>query len=221
MQDRDHNFHRSGLAFFGKVTAGISHEIKNGLAVIKEESGLALDLMTMAEKGRPLDSSRIKELVEKIFRRVDSVDEFVKDLNRFSHSVDDPDQVFDLRDLLTLTARLSERFARMNDIELRVVLAPYQLQLESDPFLLHHLLFIFMEAAINNTEKGGRVTVAAERSGSAVCCVFDGISNVPLRPGPDRNEMIEILSRTLKCEIEYNDKQAQTFVRLPIIIETA
>ena len=43
------------IAFFGAVTAGLSHELKNVLATINELSGLQDDLQLLARRGRPLD----------------------------------------------------------------------------------------------------------------------------------------------------------------------
>ena len=48
----------SGLRFFGKISASISHEIKNAIAVMNENAGLIKDLIMMAERGRPTIRSR-------------------------------------------------------------------------------------------------------------------------------------------------------------------
>ncbi|NNG12708.1 MAG: sensor histidine kinase, partial [Halobacteria archaeon] len=37
------------LRYFGKVTASISHELKNVLAILNEHTGLLQDLTAMAE----------------------------------------------------------------------------------------------------------------------------------------------------------------------------
>ena len=66
----------AGLEFFGKVSASISHDIKNVLAVINENAGLLEDFCLMAEKGKPLDPSRLKRLaldVKEQVRRGDGI----------------------------------------------------------------------------------------------------------------------------------------------------
>jgi hypothetical protein len=40
------------LAFFGKINASISHELKNVMAIISETAGLLKDLSDMAATGR-------------------------------------------------------------------------------------------------------------------------------------------------------------------------
>lgn len=47
----------SEIVFFGKITAGITHEMKNVLAIIKESSGLMEDLILL----RPEDDFPHKE----------------------------------------------------------------------------------------------------------------------------------------------------------------
>ena len=39
----------TGLQFFGKMTASISHEIKNVLAIINENAGLLEDLALLSD----------------------------------------------------------------------------------------------------------------------------------------------------------------------------
>ena len=36
------------LEFFGKITAGITHEMKNVLAIIKKSAGLMEDIMSLS-----------------------------------------------------------------------------------------------------------------------------------------------------------------------------
>jgi len=51
-----------GLRFFGKISASISHELKNTFAVINENAGLLEDFSVMAEKGIPMDPARLMKL---------------------------------------------------------------------------------------------------------------------------------------------------------------
>jgi hypothetical protein len=46
-------FGYDSLAFFGKVNASISHELKNVMAIISETAGLLGDLSEMARGGHP------------------------------------------------------------------------------------------------------------------------------------------------------------------------
>ncbi len=50
----------TGLQFFGEMSASISHEIKNVLAIVNENAGLLEDLTLMADRGKPIDPARLK-----------------------------------------------------------------------------------------------------------------------------------------------------------------
>ena len=52
----------TGLQFFGRISASISHELKNVLAIINENAGLLEDLTSMADRGKPIDSARLKAI---------------------------------------------------------------------------------------------------------------------------------------------------------------
>jgi C4-dicarboxylate-specific signal transduction histidine kinase len=100
---------RTGLAFFGKMTASISHEIKNVLAIINENAGLLEDITLMAERGIPINLDRLKTQAERIKNQIRRADVIVKNMNRFAHSVDESLMSVDLAELLEFLAALSRR----------------------------------------------------------------------------------------------------------------
>ena len=78
----------TGLQFFGKVSASISHEIKNVLAIMNENAGLLEDYTRMLENGKPINTERFKTLAGKVLKQIQRADGIVKRLNRFAHSVE-------------------------------------------------------------------------------------------------------------------------------------
>ena len=162
---------RDNLLFFGRMTAAVSHEIKNGLAVMKEQVGLASDLLAMAERGAPLDPARLRELLGRALRRLDQTDEVARDLNRLSHSVDDPRQVFDLSEAAELVSRLAARFARRHGATVSVRAAPVQVQIESDRFLVLRLLSLLVEGAVEALGAAA-VTLTVEPTDGAARCLL-------------------------------------------------
>ena len=92
------------LAFFGKVNASISHELKNILAIISEAAGLLNDLTDMASKGGNFEVEMIqtcsKDIVEEIQRGFATI----KKMNTFSHSADDPLKRVNLVEVLGIRA---------------------------------------------------------------------------------------------------------------------
>ena len=124
------------LAFFGKVNASISHELKNILAIISEAAGLLNDLTEMASKGGNFELDMIqtcsKDIVEEIQRGFATI----KQMNIFSHSVDDPLKRVNLIEVLDLMIHLAGflsfsskvRFDPPKEASLIVLTCPWRLQ---------------------------------------------------------------------------------------------
>ncbi len=85
-----------GIEFFGRMTASISHEIKNTLAIVNENAGLLGDLALLMDKGRPLSPERLTTLAGNIRRQVQRADDIIRRLNRFAHSAHEPAASVDL-----------------------------------------------------------------------------------------------------------------------------
>jgi len=124
-----------GLHFFGKMTASISHEIKNVLAIINENAGLLEDFTLMAEGGMAIELERLKALSRAVTKQVERADTIVKNMNRFARSTDTSLQTIDLNDVMQLLVALSNRFAVMRGIALAPKLNQSPLAIRTSPFL--------------------------------------------------------------------------------------
>ncbi len=127
---------RTGMQFFGRTAASISHELKNALAIIKENAGLLNDYLLMADKGRPVDLVRFKTIAGRIESQTLRTDDLIKTLNRFAHSVDEPLKSVQLDELLGLTAALARREAAMHQVTLTCCPIERAAIVTTDPYLL-------------------------------------------------------------------------------------
>lgn len=153
------------IAFMGKVTASLSHEIKNTLAIINESAGLMGDLL---RKDAPEDwpqYSRLTEIVASLEEQVQRSADIVKRLNQFAHSMDKSMADLDLNDTVSQTAILAQRFAILRRVNLETILDPRPLQIQNDPFRTLYIIFGFIERALNCSPKQAKVTVKTDRSG--------------------------------------------------------
>lgn len=154
-----------GLGFFGNMTASISHELKNALAIVNENAGLLGDLALLMEKGRPLSPERLVSLAGNIRRQVQRADDIIRRLNRFAHSVHEQAASVDLGEVLAFTAALAERPATMKGIGLTVD-AGEPVTVEVRPFVLENLLWLCLEQLFAAAGSGATVTLAAEAEGA-------------------------------------------------------
>ena len=173
---KDDNFSNSaGLQFFGIVSASISHEIRNALAIINENNGLLEDLIGLTEQGRPLDHDRLKKLAAKISAQIRRADAIVNNMNRFAHSVDELVKSVDLNEILELLVALSGRLAAMRRISLEAKLNAGPVLLTTSPFHLLNLLWRCLDFAMSAAAKGKVVELAVEKSVNAVRIRFRGL----------------------------------------------
>ncbi len=136
-----------GLQYFGSMTASISHEIKNALAVINENAGLLGDLIALVERGRPLDPDRLKTISENIRRRVQHADDITRRLNRFSHSINGKVVSASVREIIESTVALANRIAAMKGITF-IVPQDDSITITTIPFILQNMLWICIDKII-------------------------------------------------------------------------
>jgi len=147
------------LAFFGTIIAGQSHELTNVLNIINELAGLQLDLLRAEEQGLPVNLPRLQEVAARIQHQVHRGETIIGNINRFSHSVDLPVAVFDLKEAIERVLFLAERSARLARVELVSDLPPESIVLESNPFCVQQAVFTCIDLALRSASDIRRVVV--------------------------------------------------------------
>jgi nitrogen fixation/metabolism regulation signal transduction histidine kinase len=159
---------RIGLEFFGKVTASISHEIKNRLAVINEQAGLLEDHVLMSQKGHEMNLDRLKKLSATVQRQVALANTVIKNMNRFAHSSDALRQPVDLNEALSLSAALSQRAADMREVSLAIKELAEPKTVTTSFFRLLNLFWICLNAAIEMSAARDEITAELDDTGGRV-----------------------------------------------------
>ena len=155
-----------GLLFCGTMTASMSHEIKNALAIVNENAGLLDDLILLSEKGRPLNPERLKTLAGDIRRQVQRADSIVGRLNRFAHSAGQPVTTTDIKEILEFTAALAARMAAMKGVTITV--ADTTILLQARPFIVENLLWLCLKHLFSMSTGNQTVQLGAEIADSHV-----------------------------------------------------
>jgi signal transduction histidine kinase len=168
----------TGLQFFGRITASISHEIRNVLAVLNENAGLLGDVVLMAEKGSPLNPERLKGLAGSMGKQILRANGIVENMNRFAHAVDEKSKEVYLHDILSLLVALTQRFADMRGVTLDPLYGDSEMLMISNPFLLENLLWCFMDFAMEATGKGNRLRIMTEEDDPSLRVIFAGLERL-------------------------------------------
>ena len=168
-----------GLSFFGSMTASISHEIKNALAIINENAGLLGDLALLATKGRELSPDRLHSLSENIRRQVQRADEIIRRLNRFAHSAHEPEALTSMQEIFDFTAALTARLAAMKSVTVTVTQGA-AIQATVRSFVVENLLWICLKEVLAATESGRTVELAAEEDNGTMMITLNLGARLPM-----------------------------------------
>jgi len=205
-----------GIQFFGKISASISHEIKNCLAIINENAGLLDDYTVLAEKGVPIDPGKIKNLAGKITLQIQRANEIIKNMNRFSHSSDEFVKKTDIGELTELVTAISRRFAAMRNITLEFRNPEKQIQITTNPFFLESLLFLCLNEAMDAVGDTKKISLIAEQNENGASVRFIRLAKI----GESLKEKFsgedeKILISLVKAEITSNIAGDEIILNLP------
>lgn len=205
-----------GLHFFGTVSASISHEIKNVLAILNENAGLMEDLVSMAEKGISLNNERLKSIAVSMKKQIQRGDLIAKNMNRFAHSVDDFLITVDVSETLELVVSLSGRSADMRGVRLNPQYIPRKICISTHPFFLETLLWRCLNVAITFSGKEKTVGIMIEEMGKGARVSFSGLNNLSaLLPDEFPSKRENALRDALCADIGMDVTCGQIWVNLP------
>ncbi|MBU2497770.1 MAG: hypothetical protein KKE57_02605 [Proteobacteria bacterium] len=161
-------------AFVGKMIAGVSHELMNVLAIIKERSGLIEDLLALDNTSFPYRDKLTKTLLtirEQVGRGMEISDR----VNKFAHTMDESMVRLGIDELLDQLAFLMQRFARLKKVQLKVGPVEPSVLIDTDPFRLQMILAACLEYCLARTASQGVITLQCQHKGKeiAIQCVSE------------------------------------------------
>jgi len=192
------------LAFFGTLTAGLSHDLKNVLATINEYSGLLDDLQLFARRGRPIAPEKIQDVCEHISGQVARGQQMLERLSRLSHSVDHDRASVEVGVLVEDLCVLCERVAGMRRVTIERRPAEQPVSRVLDPLALMHAVYLCIEEAAACGGERPVVTVSLEPSqdGSAVVVTAAGPLE-PWNPDSKRHASLQALVGVLGADLTW------------------
>jgi signal transduction histidine kinase len=198
---------KTELQFFGKMTASISHEIKNVMAIINESAGLLEDYTLMMEKGLPIDPQKLNLVSQRVARQIRRADEITKNMNSLAHSVDHFQKSIDLGEILELAVGLSKRPADMRSITLSLKLPTDPLSVITSPFHLQNLIWQVLDFAMDASGDGKTVGLTFETGPGSVKIRFtelEALTNLSGAAFPTETEeaLLQILGATIHQDVK-------------------
>ncbi len=185
------------MRFFGSVSATISHEINNRIAVINEKAGLLTDLAVMMAQGKEIDVERFEVQSKKIVEQVRLAKETIRNLNRFAHSVDVQHIRIEAADLLEFVVALYSRKAEAAEGTLIISESPEPVIITSSPFFLEALIGRGIDVALSRIDEARTVVIGVEANREGLTVRFGGLAGLtePIE-FPEENQDVPAL---LEC----------------------
>lgn len=166
------------LQVFGKISAAVSHDLKNVLAIVNESAGLLDDLALRAAKGIEIPTDRLTVTTARILKQVKRGDAVLKNLNRFAHSTDVPVSQVNVAETLALMVELAGRQAAMKEHVLSVT--PAEITLSTCAVYLESLVYLLLRQMIDTLPRKEAVEITVADNGDGAVITFAGGVEGPL-----------------------------------------
>lgn len=165
MKARETVVQETGLQFFGKLSAAVTHDLKNVLSIINEKTGLLEDFCHMAQRGMAIDMDRIGAVAVQVKGQVERADQIIRCFNRFAHGTDHPVAPTDVGESVATLVQLAQRL--LSQLEVAVEVRPPEtlLVMTSRPLIVQELLWAGIQWVAAHRGDKKNLSVAMERSG--------------------------------------------------------
>ena len=197
----------TGLQFFGQISASISHEIKNVMAIINENAGLLEDFTLMEERGVPIDPARLKVMAKGVKKQIGRADEILKNMNRFAHSIDQIITTVDLAQPIELIIAVTARFAAMKGVQVDLRLPETPVMIQTTPFNLMNLIWLCLDFSMSASGDEKRIELVANETENGARIRFRNLSGLTETrldnfPSDRVKRLLETLNADLKTGVE-------------------
>lgn len=153
------------VVLMGRMTAGVTHELKNVLAIIKECSGLLQDILGLSKGDAVPRREQIEKMASRIEAQVARGNEQLASLNWLAHSVSDRSTAVGINELSSEVVKLMQRFARLKQVELAVQRSEPDVTLQTDLPQLLVLIVSCLEYCLDRESPKARVVLRAGGTG--------------------------------------------------------
>jgi len=162
-------------ALIGRLIAGMTHETKNVLAIIKESSGLLQDILRL-KKGKSMDpAEQIDKAAVRIKAQVARGTDQLAALNWLAHSMSDRSSSVGVNELSSGTFNLMQRLARLKQVDLELQPTENDASIEADVVRLLFALATCIEYCLDKAPPKGRVVLRPAASGDeAILTISNG-----------------------------------------------
>ncbi|MFO7883184.1 MAG: hypothetical protein R6U68_00035 [Desulfobacteraceae bacterium] len=154
-------------AFFGKVTASVTHELQNILAIISENEALMEDVLMMHQDCSPETEQLIEQLaksLESIKTQIARGRQRTSELNTFAHNPDFAKATFDMIEKIENLVSITRRITALSEVRVEIADNQENQTLETDAVFFQAAVFICIEMLTCNAFPGTVLTISLEKN---------------------------------------------------------
>jgi hypothetical protein len=185
------------------------------MAIINEQAGLLSDFVHMAENGKPLDPQRLERLADAVKTQISLTDGIIKNMNQFSHSIDQMRKSVDLEETLVFMAELFKRRTGNSGIMLKVQPMAEPLTVETSPFLLMNLIWSCLLPLLTEKQSDQLLLLDCEKHNGKffIDMTFDAQQNTV---GFAVSKALEELAEALGAKLVLSEDTKKLRIELPV-----
>ena len=174
MKEQSCQLREEELAFFAKIGADITHEMRNVLSIVGENAGLLDDQLALARGRKVPDPEKLKKVATRIDRQVKKGIEVMERFSRFAHAADEQRASVDLTAFVKDVTVLVQRHVRHLGGSLTTALPDQPLPITTHPFSLQRALFCCLQMVWQCADKSGPVSIELSNQETSAVLTVSG-----------------------------------------------
>ncbi len=129
-------------AFWGKVTASVSHELQNVLAIIKETSGLMEDIVSLHQEAVPPElAEKLSTCISSVMKQIDRGVGITSNLNGFAHTTDSLSESIGMLEVIERVVFLTKRLFLHEGLDVEIADSDPSISILTEPVLFQALVY--------------------------------------------------------------------------------
>lgn len=169
----ENSIRQEQIESMGRLMAGLAHDMKNHLGIIRESNGLMDDILAMGVLDEDeVALGRLKKSIAAIERRVVISAKMMHHLSGLAHRPDTAYSSFLVNDLIEEEYTFLERFSRLRQIEVVFEFGAAVPAVYNDPALFQHVFYRVYALCLEQMENGTALTITTEEENHAAVIRF-------------------------------------------------
>jgi signal transduction histidine kinase len=186
----ENSIRQEQMESFGRLMAGLAHDMKNHLGIIRESNGLMGDILSM---GTPCEDAtmvaRLQKSIDTIERRVVIAANMMHHLSGIAHRPDTVFSSFLVNVLIEEEYTFLERFSRLKQVEVVYNFGEGLPTVYNDPAMFQHVFYRVYSLCLDQLDSGQQLIIITrpDSNGVEVILRLNGNSEASLEPFAENN----------------------------------